>query len=241
MERRYSFFLILGGLFAILSCQNNSVTSEDEPSPVRFVTKSSENQWVEQGIDAIPEANAIFIEWLLPDDPEINKYEIYRGNNEEDDFILINTVEDTFYIDDIGQDENVELNDRCFYYVLAVNYDGARSVSSDTIDYKLMEKPARLLPNGTIHEKIPTFEWEDMNQANDYIIRVKQADNDQPIWLAMVQANFGSDRQQVFFNNDGSACVTELDEGTVYQWRVDVIGPESNCGSESKWNSFIIQ
>jgi len=237
MKRPCSFFLILGGLFAILSCQNSGISSDEELSPVHFVAKSAENAWAEKGIDAVSEADAIYIEWLTLEDSEIRKYEIYRKHEEDEDFMFVNSVEDTFYID-----HDVELNKKYFYYVLAENFDGMKSASSDTVHYQLLEKPSRLFPYGTVSETQTVFQWVDVSKPQYYIIRVKQAENDQSIWLAgEILPNYESDQQQVLFNNNGSAEVNELSLGITYQWRVDVVGPGSNCGSESTWTSFIIQ
>jgi len=236
MKTTSYFFLILGGLFAILSCQNDGTSSEDRPSAVQLIEKSEEHALTETGIDAIPETNAIYIEWQLHEDSEVNKYEVYRRSELQSTFVLINTVEEPFY-----SDSGVELNVRYYYYILAMNYDHEKSVPSDTVDYKLLEKPSRLSPAGGTAGKNPTFEWEDINQANDYIVRVKRSDNNQNVWLTVVRANFGSDYQQTVFNSDGTASIGSLSTGVTYQWRVDVIGPEDRCGSESVWAMFTVE
>lgn len=228
--------MIFGGLFTILSCQNTTGNSKERPESVRFVPKSLEEAHEEQGIDAIPEDVAVFMEWFEPEDTEIHKFEVFRQTEPEEDFYLIDTVEDTFYID-YTIDEDL----RYYYYVLSVNYDDRRSVPDDTVDYKILEKPARLSPNGWSQTARPVFQWEDNTQANYYIIRLIQADNDQLIWKAVVQANLGSQIQTINYNSDGSAAAANLDKESFYQWRVDVIGPETNCGSESPWVSFQIQ
>lgn len=233
------FPLILLGLFAILSCQNNSTGSGKSPQTVQFVSKSAEEDDNEQGIDAIPEGDAIYFSWHKLVDNEIDKYEIYRQTDPERDFYLIDTVQDTFYIDNL--DYATELNQRMYYFILSVNFDLKKSESSDTISYKLLEKPTPLMPSGIINSNTPLFQWNDINQANDYIIRVKRSDTDHIIWNSTIQANFGSTHQQIGYNSDGMADVNALSTEIPYEWRVDVIGPESNCGSESAWTSFQIQ
>ncbi len=236
MAIKYYFLLIFGGLFTILSCQNDTVSSGKRPGIVQFVAKSDEAAADETGIDAIAEDDAIYLEWRQQEDSEIAKFEVYRAAEDEEAFQLIDTVEDTFYVDDA-----LEINIRYYYYVLAVNYDQAKSASSDTIDYKLLEKPSRLSPNGSVQSRTPLFQWVDETQANDYIMRLMRSDNEVIIWSTIVPANFGSSFQQVQFDSDGTAADHELTAGVAYQWRIDIMGPENNCGAESAWTSFQIQ
>lgn len=239
MNLTHYFPLILGGLFTILSCQSSTTGSGRAPLPVQFVPKTSEEAVVEQGIDAIPEGDAIYFAWYKQDPNEIEKYEIYRQTEPEDEFYLTDTVQDTFYVDNL--DPLTELNERMYYFVLSVNYDSKKSTDSDTINYKLLEKPTPLMPSGSIENDKPLFQWNDITQANDYIIWVKRSDTDQIIWHSKIQANLGSEHQQIGFNSDGTAIVDKLTDGIPYEWRVDVIGPETNCGSESAWTLFQIQ
>jgi hypothetical protein len=235
MKSRY-FSLILGCLFTILSCQNTIDNNKDRPDPVKFIDKSEEYEIPEKGIDAIPEEVAIFIEWFRPDNSEIEKYQIYRQTDPLDDFYLIDTIQDTFYIDII-----TDIVPRYYYYVIAVNYDNIRSESSDTLNYKLLEKPTPLAPSGFSDSVTPEFRWEDHTRANDYIIRVIRSDDEAVMWNATIPANLGNTIQNNVYNSDLSANIAELERGVGYQWRVDVIGPEDFCGSESVWTSFQIQ
>ena len=237
MKSRY-FSLIFGCLFTILSCQNAIDNNKDRPEIVKFVDKSPEYEIPEKGIDAIPEEIAIFFEWFRTDNSEIEKYRIYRQTDPDDDFYLIDTIQDTFYIDII-----TDIFPRYYYYVIAVNYDNVQSESSDTLNYKLLEKPRPLSPSGFSESVTPEFRWEDHTQpqANDYIIRVIRSVDETVMWNAVVPANLGSAIQTINYNSDQSASIPELEPGIGYQWRVDVIGPENLCGSESAWTSFQIQ
>jgi fibronectin type 3 domain-containing protein len=237
MKSRY-FSLIFGCLFTILSCQNTIDNNKDRPDTVKFVEKSEEYEIPEKGIDAIPEEIAIFIEWFRHDNSEIEKYQIYRQTDPLDDFYLIDTIQDTFYIDII-----TDIIPRYYYYVIAVNYDNIKSESSDTLSYQLLEKPTPLAPSGLSQSVSPDFQWEDHTQpqANYYILRVIRSDDGAVIWNATVQANLGFAIQNNPYNSDQSASISELKRGIGYQWRVDVIGSEDFCGSESVWTSFQIQ
>ncbi|MBN1780649.1 hypothetical protein JW948_05945 [bacterium] len=234
--KRYCFFLLLGMAFAILSCQNTGPESAPKPATVQFVPKSEENDLLERGIDAIPEDNGIYLEWFGSDQSEIDTYSVYRKGEEGSDFYLIDTVEDTFYID-----RNVEIGKRFFYYIIAMNFDQQKSAPSDTISYKLLEKPIRLTPNGSIASNQVTFQWEDRNQPHEYLIRVQRSDTDETIWAATIEAIYGTEHQQTLFNSDQAAVTDALLSHVPYQWRIDVLGPEFNCGSESSWTSFEIE
>jgi hypothetical protein len=208
---------------------------------VHIIDGVSDTSSVEKGIDTVPEGNTIRIEWESSSDENVDVYEIYRNSETEKgkfdkkkfDIIAPVSVPDTFY-----EDQNLLLNVGYYYYILAVTDYGSRSEPSDTLNYKLIEKPINLRPDGSVSDTKPEFSWTDPNNAHYYVIRIME--NDKMVWLSQLQSDY-SERQTIRFNEDHLAAYDSLAKGVTYNWRVDVIGSESHSGSESQWKSIVVE
>ncbi len=239
MRTKIGFLLLLILIFINFNCNSVDHPFEEKPNPVTLLPAVPDSSIQEKGIDAIPEGNLIRIEWTAGDETTAF-YEVYRAINPVGAFNKIITLEIPiqFYEDRVPR-----IGIRYYYYIQAVDADGVRSDPSDTLSYLLIVKAQIIGPIGSTGS-VPLFAWRDLNspQANDYIIRIMVTDTKQIIWLSQFQnSNYGLENKSIAFNADGSALIDSLMPGIGYQWRLDIIGNEKNCGSESPWTSIQIQ
>ncbi len=230
MWRQMVFYLLFGLFFTIFYCKKQANIEDTKPSPIFILEGSDVTSLIERGIDAIPEGNVIRIEWVPSSDEEVDRYRIYRSEqNPKGPFIEIAScaAKDSFYLD-----YSVSVNKRYFYYMLVQNDQGILSDPSDTLDYRLIEKAKNL----TTTAKADSFYWTDPNgyTAPYYMIRIYELASQEVIWFSRVEPQFDN-IQGVSFNKDGSAILDSLIGGIDYQWRIDIVGPEDHCGSESGW------
>jgi len=243
MVRSLCFFLIVSAIFAILSCSDDSRFTDEPPPAVIWVVPSSDLDQNERGIDALPEGTSIQLNWYRSTNDLVVGYELYRSTERSGSYQIIANKQvlkndDTLYVDVVDPSM---VNRRLYYYMTAVNDIGTRSEPSDTISYRLIEKATNLLPQGSIAERRPVFSWTDLNQINNYIIRVLKSESGNYIWICHTFGVYGPTVQQIEYNIDGSALLDSLNSGEEYIWRVDIVGPENNSGSESQWAVFQIQ
>jgi len=234
-----SFFLLFGLIFTIFNCTKRATTGGIRPSPVVLIPGTADTCFAEKGLDAVPERDAIRIEWIPSSEDAVTGYELYRSSEKEGPYSLIArlVITDSFFVD-LG----VSLYQRYYYYIEAVTDEGLKSDPSDTLDYKLIKKATGLDPVGKASNPRPVFSWEnpDPYAAPCYIIRLIEAASGRYIWLHVVPSHYNK-RESVDFNIDGSAVLDSLAKGVDYQWRVDIRGPEEHCGSESNWVAFRVQ
>ena len=232
------FILIFGVLLFILNCAEKSTQPEIIPDPVQLIQSSSPFDKIERGIDAVPDVDGIYLEWHDTDDPSVEFYEIYRGEDPEDRFIPVGKI---FHPDTSFQDEEVELFTRYYYYVLAVSDLDARSESSDTLDYTLLAKPTNLSPSGIWQDVTPLLRWDNV-QEDQYLVRIEDDLLDEIVWMKVVQSSYG-ETESVEVGHDTTAIVQidSLSRQRDYIWRVDVIRDVNNIGSESNWKSLRIE
>jgi fibronectin type 3 domain-containing protein len=238
MHRKVLFFLILSTIFAIFTCSKKINQSSLKPPKVTMIPTAADTSRIEKGIDAIPNGDGIRIEWSLSSDERVTGYEIYRKETLSAKFTKIWTAaeKDTFY-----EDFTTKTGIRYYYTILAVNDEDLRSETSDTLNFMLLKKATNLNTTIGSSKTKPVFNWLDSNQAGEFIVRIEEKIGNRPIWIALVQADYGSSQQSVNFNFDQKALMNELVLGKEYRWRVDVVGHEVNSGSESEWIPLTIQ
>lgn len=231
MNRSICFCLLFGSIFAIFNCF--CVDQLDmTPRAVVMLASVDDTCRVEEGIDAIPESDAIRIEWVPSQEVYVASYEVFRSTDPREGFRSIGSVtaDEENYVD-----AGVTLNRRYFYYVVAVSDEGLRSEPSDTLSYLLMHKPTGLDPAGVTAADTPDFSWRDPNQAAAFVVRLVDEATEAIVWIRWVWSSYSGDREGVRFNDDGSATVQALRRDTDYRWRVDIVGPEVASGAESGW------
>jgi len=237
MRKSAYFLLILCLVFATLTCSKKINQSGLKPPKVAMIPTAADTSRSERGIDAVPERDAIRIEWFPGSDERVIQYEIYRRTEAVGaKFVKITAIAepDSFYEDVVPL-----VGVRYFYTVLAVNDEDLRSESGDTLNYLLLQKAVNLQPTGIQSNTKPVFTWSDPNQAHEYVIRLLENASNRVIWISVVQADYGNQVQSVKFNSDQKAAYPALISGFEYRWRVDVRGNAG--GSESKWATLRIQ
>ncbi len=253
-------FWLLIFLIFFTSCEKGTNKKAEPPMPVQLVLRppGADTLNSEPGIDAVPtpegEMNQIQIQWYRhPQIKSLEKFNIYRSDEPLGDknYQLIGTVQannagqpDTIYFDT----QDLQLNVRYYYYVTAVNKDLVESESSDTVSYKLLEKPVKLSLNANanvISEPTMNFEWWMMsgNTPDQYILRIERfysKDVHILAYITYVNTEYGAQSQS--FRIEGDSLKWIFPDGK-YRWRVDCVGREDVVhqyfeGSESNWKPF---
>ncbi len=244
----------------LLSCNSSTNVKSEPPQPVQLVLRQAgaDTTAMEPGIDAVPtpdnEINQIQIQWHKhPQIKDLERFNIYRSEEPLGDknyhrigSVIVNTPgqPDTIYFDT----QDLRLNVRYYYYVTAVNKDQLESVGSDTVSYKLIEKPVRLSLNANasvISTPEMYFEWwiESGITPDRYILRIERFYSKDVHFLAYityVPTEYGLARQNYTLNGDS---LKSLFPNGKYRWRVDCVGREDVAhqyfeGSESDWKIF---
>jgi hypothetical protein len=238
MKPAFYSFLLLGVIFINFGCKNKSTDPALKPAPVTLVPGGGDTTAVETGIDAVPEGNLIHLEWTQVENASVVAFSVFRKAEREKEFAKLVTIEAPvrFYDDPVPF-----LDVRYYYFVRAVSDEGLESEPSDTLSYKLIQKAESMTPEGKTDAK-PMFRWRDLYHANDYVIRVQESLSESVTWISRFQKpQYGPDEQYVQYNADGRARLDSLVKGRAYEWRIDVLGNEASCGSESRWVPIQIQ
>ncbi len=235
--KKRGFFLLFSLILATLYCVNQRLDRLERPASVVLIPGTPDTSQVEFGIDAVPDGNKIRIEWQAVNAENLIFYEIYQSAVERGPFTKVATVSfpDTSYEDPVGP------LTRYYYYVLAVNDEDVKSEPSDTLSYKLLKKPEGLSPIGET-TPVPLFRWRDPNvpPAHMYVIRVREKETREYVWIASIASQYNVE-VTTRYNSNQLARLDSLVSGHTYEWRVDIVGNEPNCGSESPWTSIRIQ
>ncbi|MEJ2627246.1 MAG: hypothetical protein P8078_01620 [bacterium] len=233
----YSFFLLILILnFTILTCDKSVSTGGLKPAPVVFVAKNADTSLKERGIDAVPDGDIVRLEWRENTEEIVDKYKVYRLEEEAVKYSLVSVTADTIF-----EDNDVITHKRYYYYVLAETDEGVTSDPSDTLNYLLLQKAVLLAPDSTVNTAQPTFKWRDPNDPSydPYIIRVVNADSNKTIWISEISSTY-SEQEETIFNADSEATVSQLTPEVNYIWRIDIVGNERS-GSESNWKPIMFR
>lgn len=236
------FFLLFGLIFTIFNCTKQTNEVAVKPTAVVLIPSVSDTCRVERGIDAVPESDAIRIEWIPSPEDEVAGYEIYRSIEQRIgpyDMIAgprVLTESDSFFVDDL-----LQVDKRHYYYILASTHDGDKSAPSDTLDYMLIQKAIDLTPRVEVVNTKPDFSWKDPNTEYSYIIRLMDVAADEYVWISSPILSTYNPTEIVPFNVDSSSTVDSLVTGVEYIWRVDVVSSKAHCGSESEWVPFRVR
>jgi len=226
---RLNFILLFCGILITFNCAKNSSAPESKrPERLMFTAKSPDDAECESGIDAVPEGDAILLQWFLPRDDRVQWTKIYRSCENEEDYQFLASVgySDTLYLD-----YDVNLDTRYFYFIKAVDSKRVESLASDTVTYKLYPKPNGL--RATTQAR-PVFAWQYLSLPPiGYLLRLEEDGSANLVWLSLVESY--DLISQVEFNWDGKAKIDTLQSGKRYRWRVDVLGADLFSGSESGW------
>jgi hypothetical protein len=240
MRIRTGFSLLFVLIFINFNCKNSAGPSRDRPASVRLIAGVDDTCRVELGMDAVPEGNAIRIEWTDSGDDLTEGFEVNRSIHSQGPYSTVVTLmnaDQHYYEDNVP-----EVNVRYYYTVTAIDGEGGRSLPSDTLSYRLIQKAQDLKPQAACGD-VPDFSWRDDNlpHAASFIVRVRDKANGTTVWLSTVLSAYNGGEEAVLFNADGTASPGRLTTGRNYEWRVDIVGNESRSGSESPWVSIQIQ
>jgi len=231
---KYIFFFFLFHALFFFGCKKNAENPASILEAPVILSSPSDTVLTERGIDAIPEKNAIQIQWEL--DSIFHGYKLYKKSQDEETFSLLSELgsSDSVYIDT----KNIAFNVRYFYFVMGVDENGVRSEPSDTVDYMLIAKAFNLLVSSQEHI---LFHWQFYDYSPEmYILKLFDAQDDSLIWISEIMPSYETLDEQAQFNWDGKAKTRLLVPGKAYQWRIDIRGPSLNSGSESHWQKFIL-
>ena len=235
----YSFFLLILILnFTILTCDKSVSTGGLKPAAVVFVAKTADTSLQERGIDAVPDGDIIRLEWLENTEEIVDKYKVYRLEEGAVKYSLVSVTRDTVF-----EDNDITTHKRYYYYVLAETDEGVTSEPSDTLNYLLLNKAVLLAPDSTVNKAQPTFKWRDPNEPfyHDYVIRVVNTDSNKTIWIGEKEReSYDSNQEEIIFNTDSGATVSQLIPEMNYIWRIDIVGNERS-GSESNWKPIMFK
>jgi len=236
MKRTFGdkYCLALALLICILlaGCGREEIAADTEPPEVVLITpRSNETDLIEQGIDAVPDGDYIYLSWMPSAATDLAGYRLYRMAEDSVDQELIAELDpNTTYYEDrdslLAPNSGTGLSQGFYYWVTAYDESGNESSLSEEAYYKLIAKPD--LTDPIIQENSITFSWS-YNQtqlASYFVVRLFEwADGGwNPFWLYKHEEFF-----PLQVNYDPS-----LDSG-IYRYQVDVVGStpaELPSGSE---------
>ncbi len=215
-----------------LACSTEPEQGVGPPPPV-LLPPPDDLAEEERGIDAVPEADAIQIDWLLPEgSKQLAGFRLYRRAG-RGSFVLLKSfkAQDTTFVDNL----DIQVGVRLHYFMTAVDGAGREGPPSDTVNYALLPKAFNLHSTATL---TPVFRWQVHGYPSQYVLKLFDLTNGCRAWFSLVTSDFADEDEEVTYNWDGRAATFTLVAGHVYRWRVDVVGTESNSGSESAWSRF---
>jgi len=236
-NRNRSVILTLTLLIAslLVGCAEEQVAVDTEAPPkVELTTRNPDSVLVEQGIDAVPTGDYIYLSWIPSFVNDVEGYRVYRQNmdDENSDRILIadvdkNTLEYEDHDSELAPDQQTGIADGFDYSVSAYDEAGNEGSRSDPAYYKLMLKPEL---NQPVYEGDSLqLSWSyNQNQDVDYfVVKLFHLVNGDwlPFWKSVYNLFWPLN---VTYHGD-------LDPGQ-YLYQVDVVGAapeEMPTGSEN--------
>ena len=211
-----------------------NATTDRLPAP-HLLPSPPDTALVEEGIDAVEFGDFIQLDWRPRGEARPFQYKIYRRSEKDQAFTMLVKLSGSVqsFIDSL----NVQVGRRYYYYITALNDDEVESLPSDTLSYMLLEK-AFLLSNTA--SPVPVFSWQVSTSPETFVLKLIEADTGEKVWVTQIKSSY-SQMEQIVFNADGSSRIDSLRRNVTYKWRIDIVGPSMNSGSESQWKRFTIQ
>ncbi len=234
-----SLVIILIAGFTILGCVSEQVAVDlSPPDAVQITPRSADTVYFEQGIDAVPEGDYIYLSWYQSQADDLEGYRVYRIAHEEDaERILIVELdpEITEYEDHdpvLAPDQSTGLSTGFSYWVTAYDESGNESVFSEEALYKLMTKPNLTEPQQQGENLSFSWTYEQLDQVDYFVVKLYQMVGGvrNPTWSATLS---------IFFPLE-VVCTEPLSDG-VYQYQVDVVGVTSSGWLWSTGSEMVYQ
>jgi hypothetical protein len=232
MKNRLSILAVCLGFAAAWQCDTQPTQHQEAVPPPYFVLAPDDTTQAEYGVDAIPESDAIFLQWQRA--TVHDRFRLFRRTRDEKSFTFIATLSgaDTTFIDPVA------VGIRCYYYLIAGDEGENWSAPSDTVDYLLIDKAAQLK---VLFGPPIEFQWQFQGtNPGQYILRLVDEESAQLVWLSLVRSAYQGPQEKANYNWDGEAKEPVLVSGRRYRWRIDCRGSEKHSGSESVWQRFIV-
>jgi hypothetical protein len=246
---------LIGGLvLAIEGCVSKGKPTVAIGTP-QFVPQSQPDSVIETGIGQDPATGGIFLQWYRTEGAA--GYKMYRSDTTNLKGLPVNfsivgnvaassSLNDTSMVDDNSITTGVEY----YYYMMAYGADGTVSNLSDTINYRLLNRPAPHYPGGPTYPDVVSasglyFSWFDPTGLGYICIRVKDV-TVIPFVTIWVSRRFQvlNPNTTKFFNFDSTGTGGVI-SGHSYQWRVDWFAVDGTGrpyeGSRSVWVTFTVK
>ncbi len=233
------FIFFLFSLAVMVSCEKDN-NKTPPPARVILVEKSADDDAWERGIDAVPDEDAIYLEWHPNREKTLEGYAIYRSEEENRNYREIGRVVKRYEVlDTTFTDKTVSIGVTYYYYLRAYNTQGSFGAPSDTVHYHLLQKPLLLAPLGNINTGLPVFSWNYPSgfPPDQFIFRLQKLQPD--------TVNILINKLNIRYEFPENWTLSELGLPDTlatgkYRWRIDPYANEFK-GSESRWGDFVVQ
>ncbi len=245
--------VILLFIFSIiyLSCSPTGSVPPERPSKPSMVKRipSSDLAEVEMGIDAYasPTDDIVVMWYKHPETLNLDKYLLYRGE-ERSGQVIFSNIQDiaaNSNLDTIYVDEGLNIGTRYYYFIIASDQNNSKSVSSDTVNYQLLEKPVLTnLEDGQTLENPTSLKFEAMftpGPPAGSILRIVEPGGSRRLVYLEYKNYLDDYGSGSAFHELGQDTLKKYFENNVlYDWRIDLTSSEIFTGSESEWQEFSI-
>lgn len=251
MRTLFSISLAAGLILALQACATKGTPISLLGTP-QFVPQSPPDSIVETGIRQDPNTGGIILQWFAMQSAA--GYKIYRsdttdGNGTPSGFAPVGNVISSTTLNDTSMvDANsIQTGVRYYYYLTAYTSDGSSSDPSDTINFKLLNRPGAGYPSSNASLSISKlyFSWYDATGGGYTVIRLNDITDipSRTIWVTKKFQVFDSYPTRPF--NFDSTATSQLISGHSYQWRVERFDIDGTGrpyeGSTSAWSTFTVK
>ncbi len=253
IERKKKKPTLFALLLAALSMLSHGCVKEGPPivglGTPQFVPQSPPDSAAESGIGQDPNSGGIFLQWF--GSYGAYGYDVYRSDTTDASgspvtFLLVNKVSSAYGLEDTSTVDLTALTGvTYYYYVRAVASDGTLSTPSDTVNYRLLQRPILVVPvnNLTVSHYTAYFQWVDLAGGGYTVLRVKDISSVPPTYTWISKAYKLEGGYNPTWNYDfDSTAVQPLISGNSYEWQIDRFNSNREGrpyeGARSIWGTF---
>ncbi len=246
MTKNYLITIFVLGCFLLFwACKNSTKNDVPPPARVQFiqVPDSIDDLSDLRPIGPVPESKGIQLIWEPNTEKQLAGYAIYRSTEPRVNYSPLTRVVTEYGVADTSYlDISVDLDVRYYYYIRAFDELDQFGEPSDTLSYKLLEKPDLISPNSLVKTNEPTFSWHYDGKYNEFVFRLAIKINEvNNLQIFANELSFDVDYGSVQkWNFDKLGLETPL-ETRMYRWRIDPVGSEEFTGAASDWMEFTVE